>query len=111
MSLSEGKRRRLDALSDSRGVIAAAAMDQRGSLQKSIAAAKGVPTEAVTREMLSEFKVAVSRILTPHASAIGSLHFVAKSCSSMTWATSGWTCGLPIAATKRHVANGAALAS
>ena len=70
MSLSEGKRKHLDALSDSRGVIAAAAMDQRGSLQKSIAAAKGVATEAVTPEMLSEFKVAVTKVLTPHASAI-----------------------------------------
>src|SRR5207237_4826546 len=50
--------------------IAAAAMDQRGSLQKSIAQAKGVDTKAVTPEMMSEFKTAVVKILTPHASAI-----------------------------------------
>src|SRR6185369_528606 len=49
---------------------AAAAMDQRGSLQKSIASAKGVDPKAVTPDMMSEFKVAVSKILTPHATAI-----------------------------------------
>ena len=70
MSLSEGKVRHMKALSNKQGVIAAAAMDQRGSLKKSIAAAKGVPQEQVTDEMMQEFKVAVSKVLTPHASAI-----------------------------------------
>ena len=70
MSLSEGKVRHMDALSTKDGIIAAAAMDQRGSLQKSIAAAKGVPNHEVTDEMMSEFKIAVSKVLTPHASAI-----------------------------------------
>jgi len=70
MSISEGKRKHLVALSDSRGVIAAAAMDQRGSLQKSIAAAKGISPKEVTQEMMEEFKIAVSKVLTPHASAI-----------------------------------------
>ena len=32
----------MQAVADARGVIAAAAMDQRGSLQKSLAAARGV---------------------------------------------------------------------
>jgi tagatose 1,6-diphosphate aldolase len=45
-------------------------MDQRGSLQKSIASAKGVDSKTVTPEMMSEFKTAVVRVLTPHASAI-----------------------------------------
>jgi tagatose 1,6-diphosphate aldolase len=45
-------------------------MDQRGSLRKAIATAKGVPQEQVSDEMMAEFKVAVSKILTPHASAI-----------------------------------------
>ena len=70
MSISEGKRKHLVALADSRGVIAAAAMDQRGSLQKSIASAKGISPKEVTQEMMEEFKIAVSKILTPHASAI-----------------------------------------
>jgi tagatose 1,6-diphosphate aldolase len=60
----------MKALSNDAGVIAAAAMDQRGSLQKSIAAAKGVDPKTVTSEMMSEFKIAVTKVLTPHASAI-----------------------------------------
>ena len=70
MSLSQGKIKHLKALSNDKGVIAAAAMDQRGSLQKSIAAAKGVDGSAVTDQMMEEFKIAVSKALTPHASAI-----------------------------------------
>jgi tagatose 1,6-diphosphate aldolase len=70
MSLSQGKIRHMTALSNQAGVIAAAAMDQRGSLQKAIAAARGIPKEQVTNEMMTEFKVAVSKVLTPHASAI-----------------------------------------
>jgi tagatose 1,6-diphosphate aldolase len=60
----------MKALSNDAGVIAAAAMDQRGSLQKSIAAAKGVDPKQVTDQMMCEFKIAVTKILTPHASAI-----------------------------------------
>jgi tagatose 1,6-diphosphate aldolase len=70
MSLSAGKVRHMEALSNSAGVIAAAAMDQRGSLKKSVASAKGVSQEQITDEMMQEFKVAVTRVLTPHASAI-----------------------------------------
>lgn len=70
MSLSPGKTQHMNALSNSAGVIAAAAMDQRGSLKKGIASAKGVPEDQVTDQQMEEFKVAVSRILTPHASAI-----------------------------------------
>ena len=60
----------MKALSNERGIIAAAAMDQRGSLQKALAAARGVDTKEITPEVMSEFKVAVTRVLTPHASAI-----------------------------------------
>jgi tagatose 1,6-diphosphate aldolase len=70
MTLSEGKLRRMKALANQRGVIAAAAMDQRGSLQKSLASARGVDSKSITPEMMSEFKVIVSKVLTPHASAI-----------------------------------------
>ncbi len=70
MQLSEGKIKHLNALSNDKGVIAAAAMDQRGSLRKSVAKAKSVPENQVSDEMMSEFKIAVSKILTPHASAI-----------------------------------------
>src|SRR5579864_1381271 len=70
MKLTEGKRKGLEKVSDSRGVIAAAAMDQRGSLRSAIAKDKGIDKKAVTQEMMEEFKVVVSRVLTPHASAI-----------------------------------------
>jgi tagatose 1,6-diphosphate aldolase len=60
----------MEALSNQEGIIAAAAMDQRGSLQKSLAAAKGVDKKEITDEMMQEFKIAVTRVLTPHASAI-----------------------------------------
>ena len=62
-----GKLAGLKAVSDKRGVIAAAAMDQRGSLQKSIAKERGA---AATAHDLEEFKVHVTSVLTKHASAI-----------------------------------------
>src|SRR5580704_11344941 len=70
MTISAGKLKHLKALSNERGVIAAAAMDQRASLQKAIASARGVDQKEITPQMMSEFKTAVSRALTPHASAI-----------------------------------------
>jgi len=70
MSLSEGKIRHMTKLSNKDGVIAAAAMDQRGSLQKAIAGAKKISTDQVTPQMMTEFKTAVTKVLTPHASAI-----------------------------------------
>ena len=70
MVLSEGKLKRMKALSNERGIIAAVAMDQRGNLQKSLAAARGVAVNEITPAMMSEFKVVVSKVLTPHASAI-----------------------------------------
>jgi len=70
VSVSPGKLKHMNALSNDAGVIAAAAMDQRGSLAKSLASAKGVSQKEITDEMMQEFKTAVTRILTPHASAI-----------------------------------------
>ena len=67
MSLTPGKLAGLKAVSDARGVIAAAAMDQRGSLQKSLAKERG---SAVSAEDLAEFKTLVTEVLTKHASAI-----------------------------------------
>jgi tagatose 1,6-diphosphate aldolase len=65
--MTRGKFDRISTCADEKGVIAAAAMDQRGSLQKSIAKARG--SEA-TADDLAAFKEAVTRILTPHATAI-----------------------------------------
>src|SRR3954447_6235686 len=67
MKLTPGKLAGLQRVSDERGVIAAAAMDQRGSLQKSLAKEKG---GEVTDAMMEEFKSLVTEVLTPHASAI-----------------------------------------
>jgi tagatose 1,6-diphosphate aldolase len=67
MKLTPGKLKGLKAVSNENGVIAAAAMDQRGSLQKSLAKEKG---SAVTDAMMEEFKTLVTEVLTPHASAI-----------------------------------------
>jgi tagatose 1,6-diphosphate aldolase len=65
--MSKGKFDGINAVADENGVIAALAMDQRGSLKKAIAKAKGSDTSDAE---LSEFKVLVSELLTPHASAI-----------------------------------------
>src|SRR6201984_1005657 len=67
MKLTPGKLAGLRKVSNERGVIAAAAMDQRGSLQKSLAKEKG---SAVTDAMMEEFKTLVTEVLTPHASAM-----------------------------------------
>ena len=57
----------MKAVSDARGVIAAAAMDQRGSLQKALAKERG---GIVDDKALEEFKILVTEVLTEHASAI-----------------------------------------
>jgi tagatose 1,6-diphosphate aldolase len=57
----------MKAVSDGRGVIAAAAMDQRGSLQKALAKEKGGDVDS---KALEEFKILVTEVLTRHASAI-----------------------------------------
>jgi tagatose 1,6-diphosphate aldolase len=57
----------MKAVANERGVIAAAAMDQRGSLQKALAKEKG---SGVDDAMMEEFKALVAEVLTPHASAI-----------------------------------------
>src|SRR6202453_4063167 len=70
MKITPGKKKGMTAVSDERGVIAAAAMDQRGSLKSAIAKEKGVDKKDVPAEMLEEFKTIVTKVLTPHASAI-----------------------------------------
>jgi tagatose 1,6-diphosphate aldolase len=70
MKITPGKKKGMTAVSDERGVIAAAAMDQRGSLKSAIAKEKGVDKKDIPAEMLEEFKTIVTKVLTPHASAI-----------------------------------------
>ncbi len=63
MKLTPGKLAGLRAVSNERGVIAAAAMDQRGSLKKALG-------PKATDQELIDFKIAVSEVLTRYASAI-----------------------------------------
>jgi tagatose 1,6-diphosphate aldolase len=67
MKLTPGKLRGLKAVSNGHNVIAAAAMDQRGSLQKSLAKERGAEA---TGHDLEVFKTLVTDTLTQHASAI-----------------------------------------
>ena len=67
MKFTPGKLAGMKAVSDERGVIAAAAMDQRGSLQKALAKEKGADVDS---KALEEFKILVTEVLTRHASAI-----------------------------------------
>ena len=62
MKLTPGKLAGLKKVSNERGIIAAAAMDQRGSLQKSLAKEKG---GEVTDAMMEEFKIAGHRSSHP----------------------------------------------
>jgi len=63
MKLTPGKLAGMKAVSNQHGVIAAAAMDQRGSLKKALGANAG-------DKELEEFKALVTEVLTKHASAI-----------------------------------------
>ncbi|MGI4827610.1 MAG: tagatose 1,6-diphosphate aldolase [Janthinobacterium lividum] len=67
MKLTPGKLAGLNAVSNPDGIIAAAAMDQRGSLRKSIGAARG--SEASEQDLI-RFKELVTDTLTRFASAI-----------------------------------------
>jgi len=70
VKLSPGKRKRLGFVSDSRGVIAALAIDQRDALRKLFSAELKIEKQAVPPERLEEFKSIVVRALSPHASAV-----------------------------------------
>lgn len=70
MKISPGKWKGLQAVSSARGVIAALAVDQRSALRSLLSKAMERDAGSVPAEMLAQFKGAVSRILTPHASAI-----------------------------------------
>ena len=67
MKFTPGKLAGMKAVANGRGVIAAAAMDQRGSLKKSLGKEKGGD---ISDAMMEEFKKLVAEVLTPHASAI-----------------------------------------
>lgn len=70
VKISKKKLERLEKTAAASGIIAAAAMDQRGSLRKALAKEKGCDPETITNEIAGQFKAIVSKVLTPHASAI-----------------------------------------
>jgi tagatose 1,6-diphosphate aldolase len=67
--ITRGKFAGINACANHRGVIAALAVDHRDNLLQAIARARGVTGQATAADMLT-FKTAVTKILTPHASAI-----------------------------------------
>lgn len=67
--MTRGKFNGINALANENGVIAAAAMDQRGSLKKMIASARGEGATASDAD-LTAFKTAVTRVLTRYATGI-----------------------------------------
>src|SRR3989442_14918919 len=64
--VTKGKAKGIDTCADDRGIIRAAAMDQRGSLMRQIGQQGGQATPA----SLTEFKTAGTKAPTPDASAI-----------------------------------------
>lgn len=68
MALKSGKLAGLKAISNSRGVVAALALDQRGIVSKAIAKERGA--EDVSASVVIEFKEIVTEILARHASSI-----------------------------------------
>ncbi|MBF0779959.1 MULTISPECIES: tagatose-bisphosphate aldolase [unclassified Granulicatella] len=66
LHLTKNKKAAMDRLSNEAGVISALAIDQRGALKKMVSALDVEPTE----QTISEFKVLVSKHLTPYASSI-----------------------------------------
>ncbi len=69
VKITRGKFEGLNACADSRGVIAALAVDHRGNLLEAIANARGENGTASAADMRA-FKKAVTKALTPYASAI-----------------------------------------
>src|SRR5437868_939992 len=67
VKITKGKRAGIEACANEKGIIAAAAMDQRGSLKKSIGKAMG---KDASDDDLTQFKTVVTKVLTPHATAI-----------------------------------------
>jgi tagatose 1,6-diphosphate aldolase len=69
IKITRGKFEGINACADKHGVIAALAVDHRGNLLLEIARSRGENGTASAEDMLA-FKTAVTKTLTPHASAI-----------------------------------------
>src|SRR6266566_1889781 len=69
VKITRGKFEGINACADKRGVIAALAVDHRGNLLQEVARSRGEKGTASAADMLA-FKTAVTKTLTPYASAI-----------------------------------------
>jgi len=69
IKITRGKFKGLNACTNQRGVVAALAVDHRGNLLQAIADARGKNGQATASDMQA-FKMAVTKVLTPYASAI-----------------------------------------
>src|SRR5690348_16198506 len=67
IQFSRGKFDNIQACANDKGIIAAAAMDQRGSLRNTL---EKLRHQAITDAELTDFKKRVTKVLTRHASAI-----------------------------------------
>src|SRR5436309_13185551 len=69
VKITRGKFDGINTCANNSGVIAALAVDHRGNLLDAIARARGEHGQATASDMLT-FKTAITRFLTPFASAI-----------------------------------------
>ena len=69
VKITQGKFEGINACADERGVIAALAVDHRGNLMQAIADSRGERGQATAADMHT-FKTAVTRVLSPYASAV-----------------------------------------
>ena len=67
VKMTQGKLKGMNAVSNPQGVIAALAIDQRGSLRRTMAKARG---SDLSDADMGEFKIAVTEELAPYASAV-----------------------------------------
>jgi tagatose 1,6-diphosphate aldolase len=69
VKITQGKFEGINACANERGVIAALAVDHRGNLMQAIADSRGEHGQAAAADMHT-FKTAVTRVLSPYASAV-----------------------------------------
>ena len=67
--ITQGKFEGINACANERGVIAALAVDHRGNLMQAIADSRGEHAQATAADMHT-FKTAVTKVLSPYASAV-----------------------------------------
>jgi tagatose 1,6-diphosphate aldolase len=69
VKITQGKFEGINSCANERGVIAALAVDHRGNLMQAIADSRGEHGQATAADMHT-FKAAVTRVLSPYASAV-----------------------------------------